>query len=206
MLKKVAKSKSSIHKKASSIRKKEIKKKRTPIKKQKKTRPIPKKTPKPIYKIIHKKTRDTELEKKLIENSISLQKVLVNVSAKFDNLANQISKLLELFEISAKSLAKRDFKLEKSTKDDERIIQKLDNLGEQNKIIARGLTLMHDRVPEESGAPRLPQAPPRQMPRPPQQIMPPPMSGVGEEQYQKSLSSEPVKFKKLKSSSEKSEK
>ncbi|HEB47294.1 MAG TPA: hypothetical protein ENI22_02385, partial [Candidatus Pacearchaeota archaeon] len=46
-----------------------------------------------------KTTRNVSIEKALVENFISLQKVMVNLSVKFDSLTNQISKLLELFEI-----------------------------------------------------------------------------------------------------------
>ncbi|MBI2056746.1 hypothetical protein HYT91_00645, partial [Candidatus Pacearchaeota archaeon] len=36
------------------------------------------------------------LEIKLVENFVSLQKVMTNLSVRFDELSNQISKLLEL--------------------------------------------------------------------------------------------------------------
>jgi hypothetical protein len=93
-------------------------------------------------KIVHVKT--IGVERILVENFVSLQKVMTNLSLKFDNLASQISKLLELFEISAKSLAHKDFGLEKESKDNKEVIVKLDSLLGQNKIIAKGLTLMHE--------------------------------------------------------------
>lgn len=99
-------------------------------------------------KIIHVKTSNTE--KILVENFVSLQRVMTNLSLKFDNLASQISKLLELFEISAKTLVNKDFSLEKGDKENKGVIAKLDNLIGQNKIIARGLTLMH-----EANSPRI---------------------------------------------------
>ena len=43
----------------------------------------------------------------LIENFVSMQRALTNLTLKFDNLADQISKLLQLFEISAKSFAEK---------------------------------------------------------------------------------------------------
>src|SRR3972149_11152254 len=85
----------------------------------------------------------TNVEKALIENFISLQRVMVNLSGKFDNLANQISKLLELFEISAKALAEKNFAMTGSMAN-EKVVQKIDTLLDQNKTIARGLTLMHE--------------------------------------------------------------
>jgi len=63
-----------------------------------------------------------------------------------------------------------------------KVIEKIDNLIEQNKIIARGLTLMHERM---SG----------QTPQPPQRISPQgmmpssPPKPKGMEEYQKSISS-----------------
>lgn len=88
--------------------------------------------------------RIKDTEKILIQNFIALQKVMTNLSFKFDNLTSQISKLLELFEISAKNLAKKDFSAEKDMKTNREVVSKLDNLINQNKIIARGLTLLHE--------------------------------------------------------------
>ena len=88
---------------------------------------------------------DKNLEKILIQNFVSLQKVMTNLSVKFDELSTQISKLLELFEISAKALAKKDLNLATPI-DDKKILGKLDELSGQNKIIARGLTLVHERM------------------------------------------------------------
>ena len=83
------------------------------------------------------------MERILIENFVSLQRVMTNLAVKFDNLSGQISKLLELFEISAKALAEKG-----SLTDDKKIIGKLDNLIEQNKVIARGIALIHEKEPE----------------------------------------------------------
>ena len=67
--------------------------------------------------------RGNNVEKALIENFISTQRVLVNLSIKIDGLATQISKLLELFEISAKALAEKNFRMSGDI-GNERIIQK----------------------------------------------------------------------------------
>jgi hypothetical protein len=96
-----------------------------------------------------KKNHSTpEVEKILIENFVSLQKVMTNLSLKFDDLTKQLSKLLELFEISAKTLAEKEFEIEKKGSD-KKVVEKIDNLLEQNKIIARGLTLIHEKIPEQ---------------------------------------------------------
>ena len=57
---------------------------------KKKKRAIPK-TKKPIVS-----SKQIHTEKILIENFIALQKVITNLSIKFDKLTNQISSLLEL--------------------------------------------------------------------------------------------------------------
>ncbi len=85
-----------------------------------------------------------DVDKMLIQNFISLQRVLTNLSLKLDNLANQTSKLLELFEISAKNLAKKDFAVDRDNRSSKEIMAKLDYLLSQNKILARGLTLLHE--------------------------------------------------------------
>src|SRR3989338_6779944 len=49
-----------------------------------------------------KKPTKLDTEQALLENFVSLQRVLTNLSIKFDSLSDNISKLLQLFEISAK--------------------------------------------------------------------------------------------------------
>jgi hypothetical protein len=95
-----------------------------------------------------------ELEQKLIDNFVNLQKVLTNLSVKFDNLSEQISKLLQLFEISAKSFAEKQEKgelnLGENKEKDEELVNKLDTLIDQNKTIAKGLTLMEGKLRERN--------------------------------------------------------
>jgi len=93
-----------------------------------------------------KRLTKAELEALLIENFTSLQKVLTNLSIKFEQLSEQISKLLQLFEIAAK-----DF-VEKHQSQDKELAEKIDKLLEQNKVIARGLTtLMEEKLRESYG-------------------------------------------------------
>lgn len=103
---------------------------------------------KPKEKKSTKDQKNKEIEKILVSNFVSLQKVMVNLSIKFDDLTNQISKLLELFETSAKVLAEKDFDLEKNNRENARILEKIESVLEQNRTIARGLTLMHDKMGE----------------------------------------------------------
>jgi hypothetical protein len=105
-------------------------------------------------------------EKVLIENFVSLQKVMTTLAVKFDNLSGQISKLLELFEISAKTLAEKGYSGEEKT--DPKIAEKLNNLLDQNKIIAKGVAMLYEKnMPEEQEEEYTPQ--PVQKISPPQQ-------------------------------------
>ena len=145
-----------------------------------------KKVSKPVRKKGSKKSGPTRMEKALVENFVSLQKVMTNLSIRFDNLTSQISGLLELFEKSAKTLAEKDFDSEKNLKDNKKIIGKIDNLIEQNKIIARGLTLLHEpkQILQNAQKPVAPMPVPKPILNKTQNI--------GE--YQKSISSKFPKF------------
>jgi len=94
-------------------------------------------------------SKDTErLNSILIENFVSLQKAITNLTVKFEDLSDNITKLLQLFEISARSFAE---KLATGTPDiekDREFLDKLNKLLEQNKVIAKGLTLMEERIRE----------------------------------------------------------
>lgn len=94
--------------------------------------------------VVHKeKTVDkSEFEQTLLDNFVNLQKVLTNIAVKFDTLSDQISKLLQLFEISAKSFAEKSSESEI----DGESLDKLDTVLEQNKIIAKGIMLMEERM------------------------------------------------------------
>jgi len=101
-------------------------------------------------KDIDKKTplSKDEIQLALIDNFISLQKVMANLTVKFDVLSSNISKLLELFEISAKTFAEK-YSGEApapSTVVDEEYLKKLDTLLNQNKIISKGIMLIEEKL------------------------------------------------------------
>jgi hypothetical protein len=87
------------------------------------------------------------INQKLVQNFIELQKINVDMAEKFDNLTHQISELLALFEMAARNFAKHPA-VSASEKDKE-FLDKIDKLLEQNKVIAKGLTLMEDRIKEK---------------------------------------------------------
>ena len=105
----------------------------------------------------YNKTRMTakEREELLIENFVGLQKAMTNLSVKFGGLSDNISRLLEVFELSAKT------QLEESPKmDDKELLKKIDSLVDQNKTIAKGLVLIDEKISESSNAPEVPERPP----------------------------------------------
>jgi len=144
--------------------KKEIFKKTIP---KKIISPIKKPASRTITPIKPNVVRTKSTERILVENFVSLQKVMTNLSFKFDELSTQISKLLELFEISARTIAERNPERERGSVNVE---EKLSSLIDQNKVIARGLTLLH-----ETNSSQFKPQPPHQQPQEIRQI-PPPLS------------------------------
>ena len=107
--------------------------------------------------VVYHSTKEIKVERALIENFIGLQKVMVNLSNKFDNLSSQISKLLDLFEISAKALAKKELASSGAAGEIEsrRIMERLDNISQQAGLIGKGLALIHE-VGTENERPIIP--------------------------------------------------
>ncbi|MDP4039177.1 MAG: hypothetical protein Q8P57_01180 [Candidatus Pacearchaeota archaeon] len=87
-----------------------------------------------------------KLEDKIIQNLVALQKVHINLAEKFNSLSEQISNLLALFEASAKSFAKQP--QIQATEKDKEFLEKIDKLLEQNKTIAKGLSLIEEKTRE----------------------------------------------------------
>ena len=94
-----------------------------------------------------------EREELLIENFAGLQKVMTNLSIKFESLASQISTLLQVFELSAKSLVKGGGGEGEGDKD---LLNKIDSLLNQNKTLAKGLVLIEDKLRARQGIPSMP--------------------------------------------------
>lgn len=127
--------------KGKNVAKKNLKEK-SPTKKKKKT---PRKK-----KISYKKPEpNKEIERVLVENFTSLQKVMTNLSEKFNTLSERIDKLLNLFEDSAKKLVEKDVEVDKEKEMNVKVISKMEELLEQNKIIAKSITMFFEQSPEE---------------------------------------------------------
>ncbi len=127
-----------------------------------------------------RKRAEIKIDRALTDNFITLQKIMVNFSTRFDVLTNQISKLLELFEISAKSLARRDLETDRGDKDTKKIMEKLDTLSQQAGLIGKGLALIHETSSEKER----PAMPPTQRPS-----IPPRKPAPGMQGYQRSIAS-----------------
>jgi hypothetical protein len=110
-------------------------------------------------------------ENLLLENFVGLQKAMINLSIKFEGLSDNISRLLEVFELSA-----RDQLGKSSKEEDKELLNKINSLLDQNKTIARGLVMIEekvrDRAPiQEQGFSQgfiPPQNPPQNSPQQPQ--------------------------------------
>ena len=105
---------------------------------------------------VKKKVDNEEINQILIDNFTNLQKVLTNLVLKFDDLSTNMSKLLQLFEISAKSFAEKysdkkpEAQINELKKTDSEYLTKLDSLLNQNKTIAKGIMLMEERIRQRS--------------------------------------------------------
>lgn len=87
-----------------------------------------------------KKMSAREREELLIENFVGLQHAMTNMSIKFGALSDNISRLLQVFEESAKNFVSG------GKSDDVEMLKKIDSLLNQNKTIAKGLVLMEGKL------------------------------------------------------------
>lgn len=96
----------------------------------------------------------SEREQLLIENFAGLQKAMMNLSVKFENLSDNISNLLNVFELSAK-----DYVQKAGPENDKELIHKLNSLLDQNKTIAKGLVLIEEKVRHRTDTNPIPRRP-----------------------------------------------
>jgi hypothetical protein len=87
---------------------------------------------------------EQEVISKFIENSVVLQRVMTDVSVNLTRLTKEISELLELFKEAAKHV--------EDGKDGE-IAGKLESISEQNKTIAKSLSLILSEKPNSRTQP-----------------------------------------------------
>ena len=89
----------------------------------------------------------------LIENSISLQNVLTNMTISLDGLSKDVKRMVELFEDANKAFEQGKRPVEgKTEKTEMKILQeKINSLIEQNKVMANGIILLEGYLRESIG-------------------------------------------------------
>ena len=100
-----------------------------------------------------KKLTQKEIDQALLDNFINLQRVLTNLSIKFEDLSGNISKLLQVFEISAKNFAEK-YNGNTNETADKSFLERLDKLLDQNKTISKGIMLMEEKIRERQNTER----------------------------------------------------
>jgi len=100
----------------------------------------------PKKREVYSPDKVVEIQKKLIENLVGLQKIYADTAEKFDKLTNQISNLLSLFEGAARTFAQQPSAT--NTEKDKEFIDKIDKMLEQNKTLAKGLTMLEEKMRE----------------------------------------------------------
>lgn len=85
--------------------------------------------------------KNSSVEKVMLENFVEIQKVMVDLSIKLGDLSSKISRLLDLFENTAKTMSMKGI-----GEENKEVIKKMDSLLEQNKTIAKGLSMMYENT------------------------------------------------------------
>lgn len=150
--------------------------KKTSTKKKVKKASTKKPRKKTTKKAIKKRVTSKRTESKLVEHTLALQKHNLNLIEKVEGLTGRIDAMLQLFESAADALAQKELQVREEDQNTKKMLERLDLLFEQNKIIAKGITLVHDKRQE---GPRGP--PPILEPLPPPRKEPPQMSMGPEE-------------------------
>ena len=115
-------------------------------------------------KVVEKKPKKKRMSARdrdelLIENFVGLQHAMTNMSIRFGSLSENIIKLLQVFEESAKNLISGD------KSGDKDMLSKIDSLLVQNKTIAKGLVLMESKLRGRAESVPIPQQVPQQIPQ-----------------------------------------
>lgn len=91
-----------------------------------------------------KKMTAREREELLIENFVGLQRAMINLSMKFENLSDNMAKLLNVFEVSA-----RDYMVNKgrtTPEVDKDLLNRINYLMEQNKSILTSVRSLEEKA------------------------------------------------------------
>ncbi len=91
-------------------------------------------------------THNKELVTELVQSNLSLEKVTVDVLDAITKLATRMDRLLSLFEEAAKNMDRAE-----GIQENQPLGKQLEQLLEQNRVIARGLVLIEKYIRERSG-------------------------------------------------------
>ncbi|MFH1290627.1 MAG: hypothetical protein ABIH92_04425 [Nanoarchaeota archaeon] len=96
---------------------------------------------------------DREIEHAILQNLVQIQKVHTDLAEKFDHLTKELSQLLTLFEVTARNFAK-NVPANSDYQKDKDFLEKIDRLLDQNKLLARGMTMMEEKLRERMYGPQ----------------------------------------------------
>lgn len=119
----------------------------------------------------------------LLENFTGLQQSFINLAIKLDNLTEQTSKLLQLFELSAKSFIEKIPNTISEIEKDREFLDKIDKLLDQNKLVAKSLVLMEQQLRERMSSPQTQARPIRPVATIPQPQFQQPSAFPGQQGY-----------------------
>lgn len=100
-------------------------------------------------RVVKKKSNKMSAAKReelLIENFVGLQRVMINLSVKFENLSDNISKLLNVFELSAKDIVANRGR--QSQEVDRELINRINMLLDQNKNLINSVRNLENKQRE----------------------------------------------------------
>ncbi|MEM4271106.1 MAG: hypothetical protein QXO70_03355 [Candidatus Pacearchaeota archaeon] len=106
------------------------------------------------------KRQKEDINAKVLENLIELQKVYTSLAENFSKTSQKLDSLINLFENTAKSFISQP--LSEETERHKEIISMLNQILEQDKIIAKGITILEEKlgaIPPQSENPPLPATP-----------------------------------------------
>lgn len=93
-----------------------------------------------------KDSQHHSINESIAQNLIELQKVHLNLLEKIDKMNSHLTQLITIFETAAKNFGENP--INQNSEKDKEFLNKIDALLEQNKTIAKGLTLMEEHVRE----------------------------------------------------------
>ncbi len=92
------------------------------------------------------KMADEDVIKQLLRNDVMLQKKMTDLILSISNLTKRVDGLVSIFEEAAKNVT--SFNENEEIKP---LLDKLDSLADQNKVIARGLIALEQYVRDKQG-------------------------------------------------------